>query len=101
MKYHITQEICPADDDAEFDICDEWPCDNLRDALEDLFATRTAHVDSGPEATGAQFYRNRLTLTQENGREFLTGAIERRTLSIEGISRPSAYRIIRLLKLDN
>jgi len=103
MKYQITQEVCSAHDDAEFDTCDEWPCETLRDALKDLFATRTAHVDSGPEPTRATFYRNRLTLTKENGLEFLTGAVECRTLGIEGISRPSAYRIIRLLniKLDN
>ena len=48
MKYQITQEVCLADDDDDFDTCDEWPCDNLRDALKDLFATRTAQVDSGP-----------------------------------------------------
>lgn len=105
MKYQITQEVCLADDDDDFDTCDEWSCDNLRDALNNLFATRTARVDSGPEPTRATFYRNRnrLTLTKENGREFFTGVIERRTLSVQGISRPSAYRIIRLLniKLDN
>lgn len=79
---------------------DCWPCDNLRDALQDLYRTRTAHVD-GISWSDARYilHTGALVLTICNGPEFRTGIQETRMLSITRITAASAARLARLLNI--
>ena len=79
---------------------DCWPCDNLHDAVKDLYRTRTAHVD-GVAWQDAQYITptRSLVITVCNGREFRTGMQETRLLSITDITAASAARLAHLLNV--
>jgi hypothetical protein len=72
---------------------------SLRDALKDVHATRTCHVDSPEsiEADCSPMHRSRW-VTVTNGAEFLTGAHESRSIHFpEGITAATARRLARLV----
>lgn len=91
----LVQELDNAGEDAAVDT---WTCDTLRDALLDLWKTRTAHV-GGVESTCAEYahHSRTLALTVQNSPEYRTGVRECRRLFIRGISVKSATRLIRKL----
>ena len=100
MKYYITYSIVTEEsaqdgDYAEYGEVGET--DRLAEALDWLFATRTAECD-GIESTSGSFsaYGGRLTLAVFNGMEFRTGDQEQRGLHVHGISESSAKRIAKL-----
>ena len=86
------------DADGEEVEASRWTNDNLRDALRDLSATRTAHCD-GVQYQIAWYIPHSATaiINVVNGAEFRTGCSEERELAIVGISRHSARRLSRLL----
>ena len=92
----LYQTIC--NDECEELDATRWTCDTLRDAIADLSATRTSHVD-GVECQLAKFlpWQPALLLTIYNGMEFRTGEKESRTLAIVGIKHTSARRLAKLL----
>lgn len=70
----------------------------LRDAVKELHATRTCHVGGveSVEADSSPCVHPR-SVRVVNGREFLTGAVESRTLHIPAeVSQGTARRIARL-----
>ena len=103
ITYAITnEESADSGDFAEYGEIDT--CDNLRDALKELYGTRTSHVDGVRDQTGSYAeHGKRLTLAVFNGMEFLTGDEEQRGLHLHGVSRASAQRIARLvgIRLDD
>lgn len=78
-----------------------WECYDLHDAVKDLSATRTAHVD-GVEYTIARYtpWNGTMLVTVQNGMEFRTGCKEERTLAIIGINHGTARRLSRLLNAE-
>jgi hypothetical protein len=73
---------------------------SLRDAIKDLFTTRTCHVDglSFIEANFDGSLLSCLSIRVGNGMEFLTGAHEQRTLHLNlPITPSSATRLTKLL----
>jgi hypothetical protein len=92
----VTQES------AEHGECDESQSDSsgplsLRDAVKDLFQTRTAHCDGISTIEG-----DHCAVTVYNGMEYLTGAYENRTLFIPpNVSKASARRLAKLLGVQS
>lgn len=71
----------------------------LRDALKDLYGTRTNAVD-GREYQEAIQGPHGVQITVGNGMEYLTGARESRTLHLR-CTDASAARLVRLLGITN
>lgn len=97
--YILHQSI--TDTDGDTDDVSRWECTDLHDAIRDLSATRTAHVD-GVEYRIATYADHSATciITVQNGMEFRTGEREERALAIVGITRTSARRLARLLECE-
>jgi len=97
--YILYQSV--TDDEGDEADASRWTCDNLRDAIKDLDATRTAHVD-GVEYTLAQWnsWNSTLLLTVQNAAEFRTGCREERTLALFPITHSSARRLAALLNCE-
>lgn len=89
------------DDEGDEIDASRWTCDDLRDAIKDLTATRTAHVD-GVEYTLARYqpWNSTVLLTVQNAAEFRTGCREERTLALFPITHSSARRLAALLNCE-
>lgn len=97
VRFGVTFDIV-TEESAEHGGCESsgWIDESatLRDAVKDLFSTRTCHVEG---INGMDCEERRVTIS--NGMEFLTGAHESRTLHIpREVTRASAARIVRLLR---
>lgn len=101
-KFNVSYEIV-TQESAEYGDADERGFISelvpLRDAVSDLFDTRTCHVDRVTciEASSSCLHGGDW-ITVTNGMEFLTGAYESRSLHFpRNITKASATRLARLL----
>jgi hypothetical protein len=80
---------------------DQWTEPTLRDGVKALFQTRTNEVDGITSTIGEYTPWNRqANIYISNGAEFRTGEREARSLHVPNITKASARRLCRLLRVD-
>jgi hypothetical protein len=103
MTWHVTYEIVTPDSAAQGDAAERGYISQavpLREAIADLFSTRTSHM-SGIECIEPNDSRRESArwITVYNGAEYITGARESRSLHIpETVTAASRARLCRLVE---
>lgn len=98
MKFNVTYEVCDTDGEREdMGFVDEDM--DLRDAVEELFITRTNEVEGVASIEASCSDQSQASwLTVQNGMEYRTGCYEARCLHFpDEMSGPSRQRLIDLL----